>query len=232
MKKFKLLFSFLIIYSAFTQNILGQYKGERDFHSQYFINEAAFNLEGGEIQYSNIMLFYNDLNIGLSNHLSAGISTILLGYFVQSDVPASFRIKFSQSLNKLVHMGAGIKLNTEFNYDNFKHSDFVYEPFAIFTFGSARNNISFQFSVPYQTSIWDKPYYQLNGKLRITKRTALMGEFFFNADNDYQEYASLFGARTYFRKWALEYGAFFENKNAGNHLSSIWPFVGAKFHFN
>ncbi len=226
----------LVLISSFifsVQSLTAQYTGGHDYQAKYFLSEPAFNLESGSIQYSNIMLFYNDINIGVSDHLSVGLSGIALGFFVGADVPASLRIKFSQSMgNKLIHMGGGLRLNTWLDYKTLKNDGFTYEPFGIFTFGNGRNNIGFEFSIPYEHSIWDKPNYKLNGKVRITKRTAVMGEIFYRRDNNYNEYMSLVGGQTYFKKWALEYGAFMVGNNDESHLPPVWPFIGAKFYLN
>jgi hypothetical protein len=205
-------------------------KNYTNFNSQYFISESAFNLKQGEVQYSNMMLFYNELSAGVTDYMSIGVSTLVLGFFTESDIPTTLKIKFSQRLaNKLFQIGGGLNINTELNYKTIKPNGYIYEPYGMIALGNEINNIGLTFSIPYEDGFWDEPNYKLTGKLKITKRTALMGEFLFHINKSYQEYVSLLGARTYFNKAALDYGIFIPESTQGSHLP-IWPFVGIKIH--
>ncbi len=231
MKNYKNIILLILIFISF--KIIAQKNNGKSYSTQYFISEPAFNLKQGEIQYSNIMLFYNDFKIGITDHFSAGVSGILFGFFSKTNVPVSFRMKISQPLaNSQFHVGAGLKINTELHYQNFKSQGYTYEPFALLSFGNYRNNINVEMAFPYGDKRWLRPNYKINGKLKITKRTDLIGEYFFSRYNNYSEFLSLFGGRTYFKKWAWEYGLLFTGNTGENHLGFIYPFIGAKLYLN
>jgi len=234
MKSYTLLLKISFLFILFTSTAQQKPRGSgSDFSTQYFISEPAFNLKQGEIQYSNLLLFYNDIKVGVTNHLSVGLSGILFGFIRETDVPMSLRMKLSQRLaNTNFHIGGGLKINTELDYKSLKPEPYIYEPFAMLTFGNTQFNINVEIDFPFSDSNWMVPNYKVDGKVKLTSRTALMGEFYYTKYNNYKETLSFLGARSYFKKWALEYGILMPSSNYENHFSSIFPFVGAKFRIN
>lgn len=134
--------------------------------TDYALGENAFNLQKGEVRYTNTMLVLNKFDVGITRNIS------LSGTFVTAGTVALIGAKFTTEVAPMLRVGLSGYAGTNFMSAS---SGILAQAFA--TYGKPTSNITVG-------GVWvsdDSPsLFQLSGLHRISNKVALtMDNFFF-----------------------------------------------------
>lgn len=175
----------------------GEYWHENPQSTRYLFSTNALGLRKGEGYYQNIWIFFNNLNFGITDHISLGgglVPTFLLG---SGSMPLWVMPKVSIPIaNESVHFSAGGLFGGVLGEVNAG----VGLAYGMTTVGNRDNNLSLGIGFGYADGRWaDIPLINVNGMYRLSRNLFFISEnYFVTAEGD------TFGLLSAALRWAPE----------------------------
>lgn len=169
---------------------------------RYLVTPSAYSLEKGEWHYQNFMIFYNQINYGVTDHFTLGAGAIPFPLFSPLWLTAKGSIPVVEDrLNIGINALAGGITYTGL---------FFGTVYANATIGNQSNNISGGVGYAFALREWTPfPTFVLAGTTRVGKKVHLTTENFIVAyDGDVSGLFS-FGGRAGFEKVSFDFGFYF-----------------------
>ena len=166
--------------------------------TRYLFAPNALNLKRGSGYYQNTWIFFNNMNIGLTNHFSLGFGVIPLFLLGINETPVWLLPKFSIPVSESLHLGAGAMLGGILSRNNSTGAGITY---GLATYGSKDRNVSMALGWGYQGGEFaSRPVVNFSFIRRMSDNLYVLSENHFIPDTNasYQSLISL-GAR-----WAPE----------------------------
>ena len=150
-------------------------------YANYLFTPSSYTLAQGRVNYHNTNLYFNGLEIGITNWLSMSVGADI--GFVNSYRKnrllnnktyffGTLKASYNASDRWSVAIGSYIMRPNSF-WDLVPDSTTLM-PFIINTFGSKETNISFGVSLPKQKQFTEKPIYSFSGIARVLTQFALI----------------------------------------------------------
>jgi opacity protein-like surface antigen len=156
----------------------GVYLFSNPHASRYFYTPSAFALEKGDGYVQTIWFFYYQLQYGITDNFSLGVSTTFLGN------PVAITPKYTIKTKKEnVNFAIGAQMGTTtwgFGFDNTR--PFLGIGYGVMTVGSKENNVTFGGGYAFATfegESQDGVALALGGSQRVAKSISLMAEFWY-----------------------------------------------------
>ncbi len=126
------------VHEANENNIVnGEYWFPNLHETRYFFSPSAFGLEKGEGYYGHSYWILWQMQYGISDDLSVGFGTTLIG------LPTSLNIKYCQEIKKNLNTAFGyFWVGDLFNITGGEENSFVNLPYTVITTGSKESNLS------------------------------------------------------------------------------------------
>lgn len=154
----------------------GEYYFENPHASRYFYTPTAYGIKKGTGYVQTVWGLYYQLQYGVTDDFSIGISTSIIGN------PITLTPKYSFEINPKLHLAIGAQVGIE------TYSTLLGEPtilgigYASLTAGSKEDNVTFGLGYA-GISFFDESYggvaVSAAGVTRIAKKISLMGEFWY-----------------------------------------------------
>ena len=172
--------------------------------SRYFFSPNGYGLRKGEGYYQNVLLVFNQVAFGITDHFSIGAGTVPLFLFGAGETPVWITPKFTiPILPDKLQIGAGILTGVVLGLDN---SVFGI-PYGIVTIGDRNNNLSLGLGYGFAASEFaSTPTVNLNAMFRISPRSYLLTENILFNDGDNSIGVISFGGRSIWTGISLDYG--------------------------
>lgn len=191
--------------------------------TRYFWAPNGIGLKKGEGYYQNVWVMFNQVSVGFTDHLSAGIGVVPLFLFAGSPTPVWITPKFSIPVARdQFHLGGGALVGTVIGEEN----AFFGILYGITTFGNRDHNLSLGFGHGFAGGDWaNSPTITIAGFTRISRRTYLISEnYLVGVAADNPVILSV-GGRTVWRSVSLDYGLFIP-AGAGVDTFAAAPWLG------
>jgi hypothetical protein len=175
----------------------GDYWYENPHATRYLFSSNALGLNSGQGYYQNTWIFFNNVNVGVTNNFSLGVGLVPTFLFGTASVPVWLIPKVSIPLQKdNLHLAAGGLFGGVLGEDNAG----VGLAYGTLTLGNSNRNLSFGMGYGYADGEWsDTPMFNLSGMLRTSRTLYLVSEnYFFSIGG---ETVGLFSAAL---RWAPE----------------------------
>lgn len=154
----------------------GEYFFENPHASRYFYTPTGYGIKKGTGYVQTIWGMYYQLQYGITDNFSMGVSTSIVG------TPITLTPKYSFEINPKLHLAIGAQIGTE------TYTAVMGEPvllgigYASLTTGSKEDNVTF--GLGYAGVTFDGDGYggaavSIAGVTRLAKKLSLMGEFWF-----------------------------------------------------
>lgn len=126
------------VHEATDNNIVdGEYWFPNLHDTRYFFSPSAYGLEQGEGYFGHSYWFLWQMQYGISDNISAGFGTTLIGF------PTSLNIKYSHEIKKNLNSAFGyFWVGDLFNFTGNNENSLLNLPYAVLTTGSKENNLS------------------------------------------------------------------------------------------
>lgn len=175
----------------------GEYWHENPQSTRYLFSTNALGLRKGEGYYQNTWVFFNNVNFGVTDHISLGGGLIPTFLFGSGSVPVWIMPKVSIPIaNESLHIAAGGLFGGVLGEEN-AGLGLVY---GTATVGNRDNNLSFGLGYGYADGRWaDIPFINVSGMYRLSRNTFFISEnYFVIADGE------TFGVLSVALRWAPE----------------------------
>ena len=210
-------------------------------HSNYaFIFQNAFNVRRGQVNYQNVYFLINQLDFGMTKHISFFVGTLPLFIF-NKYLPVIFWLgpKYSVPIiQDKITFAVGAFAGFMSHLNSYHGSQPVLNSltYGILTYGNRRNNLSIgggffkEFS-----SAKAIPYVNISANLKISTKSYLMFEnnTIFEVSRSRQIYN--LGIRTVIQNFGISYGLLWNpqdfKEKENNLIKSAIPFVGFGYSF-
>lgn len=166
--------------------------------TRYLFAPNAFGLTQGSGYYQNTWIFFNNMNIGLTNHFSLGFGIIPLFLLGVNETPVWLLPKFSIPVTESLHLGGGAMLGGILSRSNSTGAGITY---GLATYGSKDRNVSMALGWGYQGGEFSsRPVVNFSFIRRMSENIYVLSENHFipETNNSYMSLISL-GVR-----WAPE----------------------------
>lgn len=204
----------------------GTYWFDNAHATRYFFAPNGIGLEKGEGYYQNTWVLFNNVNYGISDHISIGGGVIPLFLFGTSETPIWLQPKVTFPIQeRLFYVGGGAMIGGVVGVDT--------EPIGLFygsaTIGNRDKNVSVSLGYGYAGSeIADTPVINISGMTRIARKFYLLSEnYIVPGAND--GVLMSFGARWVSETIAIDFGLFRPLKGAGGIVGVPWLGVAIPF---
>ena len=136
-------------------------------NTAYLANQSGFNLERGDIRYTNIYIIANSFNFGLSDNFSANI-----GFVTTSPTVLNIGAKYTFKTSEKVRFGLSGNYIFSSEFSNNVGFGLIG---AVGTFGTDTKNISVgaTWGASRGNIFSGRPVFQLSGITRVSRRVAL-----------------------------------------------------------
>lgn len=175
----------------------GEYWHENPQSTRYLFSTNALGLRKGEGYYQNTWVFFNNVNFGVTDHISLGGGLTPTFLFGSGSVPVWIMPKVSIPIaNESLHIAAGGLFGGVLGEEN-AGMGLVY---GTATVGNRDNNLSFGLGYGYADGRWaDIPLINVSGMYRLSRNTFFISEnYFVIADGE------TFGVLSVALRWAPE----------------------------
>jgi len=144
----------------------GEYWHENPQSTRYFFVPNAMGLPKGQGYYQNVLLFFNNVNYGLTNNFSLGVGIVPVFLFGESETPVWILPKFSIPIKReSVHVAVGAMIGGVIGEASF---GILY---GMLTYGNRDKNISLGLGYGYADGeLANAPLVTLSGMYRLSKR--------------------------------------------------------------
>ena len=190
---------------------------------RYFVGNSGYNLRKGEAYYQNSLLFFNNFDIGITDHFSLGIGLVPL--FIFGDdigfTPIWITPKLSIPLQaEKVNLGIGGLFGTTLG-NEFDNVGFGYG-FGNVTFGDKNKNLTVGLGYGFADGeLAEHPTISISGMLRTGKRGYLISESYIISTGFNTVGIISVGGRFLGKRITLDYGGFFV-PNTGDFFVFPW----------
>ena len=184
----------------------GAYWPENPQAARYFWAPNGYGLRAGEGYYQNVWVLFNQVSVGLTDHISMGGGFIPLFLFDGAPTPVWITPKISfPVVNDKFNIGGGALLGTVVGEEE---SGFGIL-YGSFTLGNRNNNFSTGFGYGYAGRSWAKsPVVNFSGMVRTGARGYLLSENYYIPMEDDNLVLMSFGGRQIIKKASVDYGLF------------------------
>jgi len=153
--------------------------------SRHVFGPSAMPQPKGEVYWNNLLIEYNTVQYGVSDHLSVGMSTFLFT-MLSGNLALMPNFKYSFKLKENRHLAVGA-LGFLWGFKNRTDETFrAALPFAVYTIGDSEANFSIGSGWLVSNEIgWSRsPTLYTAGSRRLSRNWVLQGEWFIPSDVD------------------------------------------------
>ena len=178
---------------------------ELQLHStRYLFASSAYGMEKGDSYYQNILVFYNQYSIGITDRFSMSFGTMPFFLLAGSPTPVWITPKYSFPLVKeKVNLSIEVMIGDILFDDN----GLGVLPHATVSFGPIEKNISIGVGYFFvESQLIPYPLIDISGIIRVSRRTFLMAENHLISDGNYFTGISILGIKSIIANAALSYG--------------------------
>jgi hypothetical protein len=187
--------------------------------TRYLWSPNGYGLKRGEGYYQNILVFFNQFSVGVSDNLTIGGGLVPLFLFGGLSTPAWITPKVSIPVNKdKINIGVGGLLGTVLG-----ESDAGFGVlYGIFTVGNRDKNASLGLGYGYAGGSWSSyPAVSLSALIRTGPRGYFVTEnYFFGGDASFVLIS--LGGRRIINRTGLDYGLFLPSDTGGTFVAIPW----------
>ncbi|MEZ4898717.1 MAG: hypothetical protein R2806_17885 [Saprospiraceae bacterium] len=172
--------------------------------ARYFFSPNGYGLQRGEAYYQNVWVLYNQVSLGLTNHLSLGVGMVPLFLFGADATPVWMTPKVSVPVvEEKFQLGAGGFLGTILGESGTGFGIL----YGTGTIGSRAKNLTLGLGYGYADGQWaDHPAISLSGMIQTGPRGFLISEnYYLSAGGESLVLFSL-GGRVLIRRVGLDFG--------------------------
>ena len=203
--------------------------GNLYLHStRYLFTSSAYGMEKGEAYYQNILVFYNQFNVGITDRLSVAAGIIPFFLLAGSPTPIWITPKYSLPIVKdKVNLSVGVMFGDVLFDDN----GIGILPHLAISYGPREKNISF--GVGYfiaEGQVVPYPVIDFSGIIRVSRKTFLMMENHLTSDGTFVAGIAILGAKSMLSNSALSYGLGLPFSTDYNEFIAI-PWIGLTIPF-
>jgi hypothetical protein len=211
-----------------TDLVEGEHWFSNPHATRYFFGTDGYGLRKGEAYYQNTWILFNQVNYGITNHISIGGGLVPLFLFAGAPTPVFITPKVTVPLVKdKVNLCAGVLyayvLGEEFGFGI---------TYAAITFGNRDNNLTLGGGWAFADSEWaNYPTLTLSGMTRVGRKTYLLTEnYYIGLSEDSSLGIISLGGRSVQRKLAVDYGLFFPvGADIGAFIAIPWLGIAVPF---
>lgn len=154
----------------------GAYWYENPQGTRYFFAPNALSLGEGKGYYQNVWIFFNNVNYGVTDHVSIGGGIVPLFLLGVGETPAWLLPKVSFPVAENVHLAAGAMLGGIIGSGS-GGAGLLY---GSATFGDKNRNLSAGLGYGYAGRDWSNtPLVNISGMYRTSRSLYLLGEVYF-----------------------------------------------------
>ncbi|MEQ8702780.1 MAG: hypothetical protein RIC19_02615 [Phaeodactylibacter sp.] len=195
--------------------------------TRYLWSPNGFGLKPGEGYYQNILILFNQVSVGVTDHFSMSLGTVPLFLFAGAPTPVWIVPKFSIPVKKdKFNIGGGALIGTVLGDTGTDNNGFGIA-FGVGTIGNRDRNLTLGLGYGYAGQGWaNAPTITISGMYRIGEKGYLITENVIvgTATNSPIGFLS-FGGRTVWPKVALDYGGYIP-ANTGDGNLFVIPWLG------
>ncbi|TAH20764.1 MAG: hypothetical protein EAZ08_05120 [Cytophagales bacterium] len=203
----------------------GEVREENNQVMRYFLFSNGYAVRKGETYYQNIWVLFNQITMGLGDHINLSIGTMPLFFFGGTPSPVWANLKASFPIKKdKLSIGGGVLAGSVVGAE----SGLIGLGYGNITIGSRSKNLTFGVGYGFSSRSGSStlPLFSLSGMVQIGKRSYLITEnhaIGFGSG----EYLTLIsvGGRYVGKKVSLDYGAFTPVVSGLDRFFAI-PWVG------
>jgi hypothetical protein len=211
-----------------TDLIEGQHWFSNPHATRYFFGTNGYGLRKGEAYYQNTWILFNQINYGISNHISLGGGMVPLFLFAGAPTPVFITPKLTLPLIKdKLNLGAGVLyayvLGEEFGFGI---------TYGTITLGNRDSNLTLGGGWAFADAEWaSSPTLTLNGMTRVGRKTYLVTENYYIGLSEDSSFGIIsLGGRSVQKKLAVDYGLFFPvGADIGSFLAIPWLGIAVPF---
>ena len=211
-----------------TDLVEGEHWFSNPHATRYFFGTNGYGLRKGEAYYQNTWILFNQINYGITNHISLGGGIVPLFLFAGAPTPVFITPKVTVPIVKdKVNLGAGVLyayvLGEEFGFGI---------TYAAITFGNRDNNLTLGGGWAFADSEWaNSPTLTLSGMTRVGRKTYLVTEnYYIGLSEDSSLGIISLGGRSVQKKLAVDYGLFFPvGADIGSFIAIPWLGIAVPF---
>ena len=189
-----------------TQLKEGSYWFENPQSTRYFWSANGFGLKKGEGYYQNVWVLFNQVSVGITDHVSIGAGLVPLFLFGGTATPVWITPKVSLPVQKdKFNLGIGALLGTALGEDGTSFGLL----YGISTFGSRDKNFSIGLGYGYADGeLADRPTISFSSLIRTGARGYFLTENYYIGTGDEALILLSLGGRRIIDKAGLDFGLF------------------------
>ena len=199
------------------------------FASRYFITPSGYGLAAGEGYYQNNWIFFNQLNVGITDHVSIGLGAVPLFLFGGAPTPVWLNPKVSVPISKdKFNIGGSALVGTVLGGG----TDGGGFGFLIgtATLGDKNRNASFGLGYGYANGNFAQtPVITFSGTYRVGQKGYLVTDNFFVSTAGFTSGIIMIGGRTVWPSITLDYGGLIPFGDVGSLI--VFPWLGVSVPF-
>lgn len=196
--------------------------------TRYFFGTNGYGLRKGEAYYQNTWILFNQLNYGITNHISLGGGIVPLFLFAGAPTPVFLTPKVTVPIVKdKVNLGAGVLyafvLGEEFGFGI---------GYGALSFGNRDNNLTLGAGWAFADGEWaTSPTLTLGGMTRVGRKTYLITEnYYIGISSDSSLGIISLGGRSVQKRLAIDYGLVLPvGADLGTFLAIPWLGIAVPF---
>lgn len=195
--------------------------------SRYFITPSGYGLRAGEGYYQNNLIFFNQVNVGVTDNISLGLGAIPLFLFGGTPTPVWINPKISVPVAKdQLNLGGSALIGTVLG-DGAGGFGFL---IGTATIGNRDRNASFGLGYGYAGGEFAQtPVITLSGTYRIGQKGYLVTDNFFVSTGGFTSGIIMLGGRTVWPSISLDYGGLIPLGDVGTIF--VFPWLGVSVPF-
>jgi hypothetical protein len=211
-----------------TELVEGDYWFGNPHATRYFFGTNGYGLRKGEAYYQNTWILFNQVNYGITNHISIGGGLVPLFLFAGAPTPVFITPKVTVPIVKdKVNLGAGVLyayvLGEEFSFGI---------TYGTLTFGNRDNNLTLGAGWAFSDAEWaNSPTLTLSGMTRVGRKAYLITEnYYIGLSEDSSLGIISLGGRSVQKKLAVDYGLVFPvGADIGSFVAIPWLGIAVPF---
>ena len=198
-----------------------------------FFSPTSYTLGKGKKEYRNLLVFYNRIDLGLTDNLDIGFDLLPL---ISSNIFAA-RIKAGVPLSDFINIGFGGSIYTVIQPNFFgRNVSGTTHTYGTATFGTIEKfiNIGFGYAFPFRpndSNAEGSSLITFGGALRIAKRWKIIADFILLGIDDEPDFYSI-GASWFSDKHRLDFGINTLATPGNSFLGPIVPVPFASYAFS
>ena len=204
----------------------GVYWFENPQPTRYLFGTNAIGLKKGQGYYQNAWIFFNNVNVGITDNISIGGGIIPLFLLGVSDTPVWVFPKFSIPIEKgNIHVAAGAMIGGIVG----RESAGLGLVYVVSTIGTSDDNLSFGIAYGYGDGSWSKsPVMNISGMIRLGRTLYLISENWFFPGEEFAGIISA-GIRWAPEKFAVDFALIRPLDTDGGFIGVPWLGVTIPF---